>query len=1575
MARTLGEGWVTISPDGTGFAAKAYADIKRALAGIRPEVTLRLKADAAGATAAVTDLKARMAALAGQLGEIPIRANDKQAEAVIAGLQAKLIALAKTVAALTLSADTKKVDAQIAALRAKLAGLVQKSSHLQIDADTKKALAKIAALEFQAQSLEKTLKGFDKILDLGGAIDDKRIAVTLTQLDAVEAELAVLNSHPVTIKLRTDAAAVNAAIVQVRAEIAALEAQAHDIRMNVDVAGLAAANAALLGLEGSAQRLAASSEKAMAAFLAEKEALALAEAATAKVTVAQNLLGIALGRTPPLITRGNNVMRVFGVTGGWLGGIFGVLGARITLFGGLLQGILPNWLTHVSVMHLAADVLVELIAVWGGAAIAAGAFGIAASDATEEVIKRMQALHTAADATNQSMYPLTGTLEKLHDAVRPQVYQVFGDALEVVKAHTGDFQKIVAQTGPVVDYLAGRMTAALVSGHTFDLFTQNAASSLLGLGNSFGNVFGAIGNVLNVVPDYAQKLLSFGVVVTRLLENFTSMIEPVLRWGLAIHGAFIYIGLATTLAVALYSKAIVPLAGALINAGARAVYFALALKQVAVNEGLAAAAGTLLSRISVVGWIALAVAGLTALVIWLNHSSDSTKNLADNIVALADAAPITQSLAANSRAAAAASLQLSAAQKQLAVDQAVVNGQTTQYVASGKNYIPTVLGARDAIAGQTIKVKDLQGALRTLQTQRDTEQSRLAPLIKAYGSTAAALGILNSAGITTAQLTKDQGQAWAIDSAQIQGTIDAYRAMTGVAGQLNNDLDVLGRTETDQYTATQKLNQAWSTFITDVTSTQGSFDTVAQGFEVLASHSGDLKLSLGKLKATFSDTAGTVALQGRLATATAAVASAQTALSRLQASGTATSTQLKGAQDRLLGAQDRLTVAQLNLSAAQSGGVAAIDALTPAGIALNQAFTDQIGNIDKLLSSWRTAGLANNLFVQGVRDSIAPLVKYAAGSQEATAQLIALAQEAGYHGPNSMKELTKWLGNTKNATSDLKKITNDATLQEALLTGAMQSQGDFIANQLIGDINTAILKYSGVAAAATAYGNAVAQFGKGSVQANTAQLVLVKGIVAAGQASNDTKDQIGAMIAKILGISTSDALGLIDQVGSNLFLTGQQAQKASSTIDRTFLQSLKLIGFSSPGINKDLQAFSNQILASGDGSDKTAGARKRLIADLVAAGVQADVARNLVNKLQGQIDALRGKIVPVGTNISGHGTITATQSITGGTTLKVGNLLFVARGGKVPGFGSGDIIPAMLTPGEVVIPRSMVAAGLVDHLRGKLPGFAGGGLVGVSNDLNSVTPFVDKMTSGFDTAASHAFAKAALDAMIKAIVASIASGGAGGGTFLGPGSGNYAADISTVLSSLGLPLTLVSNWLSQIQTESGGNLNAVNLTDSNAAAGHPSVGLLQLIPGTFATYAGPYRNTPPLVNFGGGPVSENPMAQIYAAIHYALARYGTGMGGVIGHGHGYAAGGLVGSTYDKGGILPPWKVGINTSGKAEMVTPATGGGSLHETNLLLRQMIHAVQENTRVTGAQGQAFAHGISAATSRGSIRGYYGG
>jgi hypothetical protein len=345
-----------------------------------------------------------------------------------------------------------------------------------------------------------------------------------------------------------------------------------------------------------------------------------------------------------------------------------------------------------------------------------------------------------------------------------------------------------------------------------------------------------------------------------------------------------------------------------------------------------------------------------------------------------------------------------------------------------------------------------------------------------------------------------------------------------------------------------------------------------------------------------------------------------------------------------------------------------------------------------------------------------------------------------------------------------------------------------------------------------------------------------------------------------------------------------------------------------PLARSDTDALANSILKTGVNSAATKRDRDVLIRDLEQSGLSAKAAAQLVGGLEGQIGRLHGKTVAVDVTASGSGGISVAAQ---GLAARIFKLSHLATGGLLPGFGGGDVVPALLEPGEAVVDKVTTRrnAGVLKAMG--VPGFAGGGIAGMP-------PWV----AGQEGSIIGGWAGSDLQSMLNAMIRQ-AQAQAG---FLGAGFGSYAADIQAVLRAMGLPLSLTANWLRQIQTESGGNLNAVNLTDSNARAGHPSVGLLQIIPSTFAAYSGPYRNTPPLVNYGGGPVSENAMAQIYTGIHYANARYGgAGMASVIGQGHGY----------DRGGILPPGiTLAVNGTGRDEYVSrtpPGRGGNTYHIT--------------------------------------------
>lgn len=114
----------------------------------------------------------------------------------------------------------------------------------------------------------------------------------------------------------------------------------------------------------------------------------------------------------------------------------------------------------------------------------------------------------------------------------------------------------------------------------------------------------------------------------------------------------------------------------------------------------------------------------------------------------------------------------------------------------------------------------------------------------------------------------------------------------------------------------------------------------------------------------------------------------------------------------------------------------------------------------------------------------------------------------------------------------------------------------------------------------------------------------------------------------------------------------------------------------------------------------------------------------------------------------------------------------------------------------------------------------------------------------------------------------------------GPTNGSYSP-----VGPIAMPNGNVRDWIRQaiiesgnrgqhigrglynmIMHESGGNPRATNNWDSNAAAGTPSIGLMQTIQPTFDAYA-----------MKGHKDIYNPVDNIIAGLRYALSRYGVDM--------------------------------------------------------------------------------------------------
>ena len=245
---------------------------------------------------------------------------------------------------------------------------------------------------------------------------------------------------------------------------------------------------------------------------------------------------------------------------------------------------------------------------------------------------------------------------------------------------------------------------------------------------------------------------------------------------------------------------------------------------------------------------------------------------------------------------------------------------------------------------------------------------------------------------------------------------------------------------------------------------------------------------------------------------------------------------------------------------------------------------------------------------------------------------------------------------------------------------------------------------------------------------------------------------------------------------------------------------------------------------------------------------------------------------------------------------------FGVRDSSVPGFDIGGIISDAINTGVNVVNAGVnavrelagTAAGkvldvaitpaknLIAGIAGLFPGYAGDVMKGGGDAILDgaknwvVEKLKGKDEQGRDAASAHAVAPS------------------GGGVM------RWRDTVVQALGIAGLPATdaYVNAWLSQIQSESNGDPNVTQsgYVDINTITGDLAMGLVQVIGATFAAFRDPSLPNNRL----------DPLANLVAGMRYASARYGVGgQLGVIGHGHGYASGGLVnGSTAFKNAIVP-----------------------------------------------------------------------
>lgn len=502
-----------------------------------------------------------------------------------------------------------------------------------------------------------------------------------------------------------------------------------------------------------------------------------------------------------------------------LWGIWRLFGGQVSLFAGARQ---------VSVWHLALDGVVETLAVLVPATVTAAAglaaFGIAGSDAARQVYNRMLNVHTIFDAVDGQLPPLTGNIEKLHDTVRPQVWQLYGDAIDVANEKSGLFNKLAIETGSVIDHMAAKVTVDLTRGTGgLETFIHAGERDLRQLGIAGGEIGHVFLKLIQVTQEthIADFLLQGVVAASKLLGAVADLPTPVLAVVAGLHGVYLWGGLAVTWLARLGTAA--SALGSKFTTGALAV--AAWGEGIAKAEGptakLSAAAG-FLTKVPVWGWVGLGVVALGGLAYWMSRSKDATDKFTESLDRSVAKATFFTVIPRLTSGIAATSARLAVANQAVAASYAKV--RTESSVVLGR-FGP--LNA--AIVQQGSDVQSLTGEQRKLVGQFQGLTTNLGTVAAKYGtSLPGAMALAQIAGVKVADMMSKNKDVVAAALQQIDGLVEGYRNMGQEGGALGSDLNVLTVSESDQLKAVQQLNAAYDQWTKDLAAPRDTFISFAR---------------------------------------------------------------------------------------------------------------------------------------------------------------------------------------------------------------------------------------------------------------------------------------------------------------------------------------------------------------------------------------------------------------------------------------------------------------------------------------------------------------------------------------------------------------------------------------------------------------------------------------------------------------------------------------------------------------------------------------------------------------------------
>ena len=803
------------------------------------------------------------------------------------------------------------------------------------------------------------------------------------------------------------------------------------------------------------------------------------------------------------------------------------------------------WARWGTVIHWVVAGGAEFLAVAIPGTVAMGTAMLASAEGATWLADKMEGVYTSTEATSGMLNKtagealgLKGALQEAQTAADPGVYEIFGAGLNIAKSSLYSFAGEGLSVVHIMDEFAARAVIDLGPGGPLGSQLQG----LLGAGVKDFTEFGQIlGNFGHFIVDFASEMPGLAEVLLGLIDDFTKLlvvltepawwnfhgmlitiamgIEEAWRWGGLLSNIFGSLatragGLATSLgglssglsffgggsqrAAAQVEQANVALAQAdqaLINFQAMSREAAVSSEAftVAENEQLATtlastdamltmarseallaavdaelaaseaeAAGATLTMSGALegagallsgpwGWAIIGAAvGLGLLIHALADSKTAAQQFADTMEQAVDKANFSQGLTDILQDLPQLQQKYdAAAQAATLTGQAALKAGADVVVGGGRSaYVLTV--AANAAA-------TYQSAINQLVTQAVNVLSMNTRLGGSYYSLYTAMGLANAAGLTMGQAFTKQGQLTKIAVQQIDDMIAGYREMDQTGTTLANDINAVSVQAEMQQTKVSALNQAWDAFMSDVT---GGTSALTSLYSDLTTIGNVTEVATSKITAFSQGNTGM-----------------------------------------------NMSVKQVAESLKSFSGTSA---------QVWQNYNSSVTQAEQVTDYLRTAaaagGVTNAQYTESIKGVIAQLLPYAQYSSTATAELDALAEQAGGPATTNYQTLAQWVGNTNEAQKTLNSTVSTATKYMSNLGNVAANLASTLDSAVDNAITAGTINIKGITTAAQAFTTAL----------HTSNGVL----------NGETKSALSGFVTQLYdaGEPASDVVSIINQI-------------------------------------------------------------------------------------------------------------------------------------------------------------------------------------------------------------------------------------------------------------------------------------------------------------------------------------------------------------------------------------------------------------------------------------------------------------